>query len=257
MPAEARRQLLPRPAFIPPPGPEQQPPAPSPRAGKRKSVANACERCRKRKIKCNGQLPRCAPCLTASAECKYMSRGSALNRRHVALQESYGHLKSAIELLCTGTEMDAVNSLRMLRTGQSRENLLSLLYHHPDPKRWPSLLPELPWALINAILAYALASFSSADDGQTVLKSRDFAQEANRLLNLQPQAKTVAFFQATAIMSVHEHAFGDHNMKVLSEPLIDMQSVNMEHILPTDAQRRAKVREALLFIQSGLYELNV
>ncbi|KAG5981654.1 hypothetical protein E4U55_002715 [Claviceps digitariae] len=334
-PQDYTRQLLPRPAFMPP-----------------TQVSEQSREQRVAPLQCDGQQPSCAPCLTTKVDCQYISRGSALNKRFNALQESYGHLKSGMELLCSGTERDAINVLKLLRTGQAHENILSLLYHRPDPSRRASLLSEqpCPWttdylqraadeytpqrpsshtspiqslplsrwtalsdndfvlthlfklfwtwdttpsriihrgilieaicaprsseentsdqflshfcseALINAILAYAVDSFSLIDSGSAMLKGRDFAREATRLLNLQPQVKTIAFFQATAILSVYEHAFGNPHKRVISGPLIDPQTVQMllqEQIMPTDAQRRAKVQEALLFIQTGLYQLNV
>ena len=67
-----------------------------------------------------------------------------MNQRYSALQESYNHLKSAMELLCAGTEQDAVHVLQLLRTGQGHETLLSLLSHHPNPFRRPSLRLEQP-----------------------------------------------------------------------------------------------------------------
>ncbi|KAG5929466.1 hypothetical protein E4U53_002440 [Claviceps sorghi] len=290
--------------------------------------------------------------MAASAECKYIARGSALNQRYVALRESFNIMKEALELLCTGTEKDAVNVLRLMRSAQSHETLLSLLFYHPDPSRRTSFLSEqpCPWttnylqratdeytpqssssrtkpdnwlplsrwttvtdndailthlfklfwtwdttpsrlihrgllveaicahgsneeseadqlfshfcskALVNAILAYATDSFSSVDNGQALFKGKDFAREANQLLRSQPQVRTIASIQAAAILSVHEHAFGDPHKRMISESLIDVQSVQMllqEHVLPLDAQRRAKVQEALLFTHSGLYQLDV
>ncbi|KAG6038315.1 hypothetical protein E4U41_004337 [Claviceps citrina] len=388
---ESMRQLMPRPANVPPtpPGPERQRER---RVGRRQGVAIACERdvvmkaeqvsqgCRRRKIKvcvsgnnmvsnhgpslltfltgppmqCDGNQPFCGPCQRVDAECKYPIRGAALGNRHSALQQSYATLKNAIELLCTGTEEDAVGLLRQMRTAQSYENVTSLLYYYPGPWHRPPLLSEhsslwttdflrlpaekdmpqhslsqtekqkaLPlsrwtdlsdddvvlthlfklfwtwdttlsrfihrWmlieairmppsseespadefllqfcssALINAILAYTLDSFAVYENDKGQLKGREFAQEAKRLLNVQPRAETIASFQAATVLSVHDQVFGDSQDKarVISESVADIQSVSAflrEHPLPSDAWRRAKVQEALSFTQIGLYQLNV
>ncbi|KAG6002241.1 hypothetical protein E4U21_003301 [Claviceps maximensis] len=249
-------------------------------------------------------------------------------------------------------EVEAINFLKLLRSAQCHENLLSLLYYHPtrnhgsaflleQPCPWPTDFltratdeytpqkpvsfsnPEKPlplsrwtavsdddailthvfklfwtWdatpsrtvhrgmlieaiyarergdarltdqllshfcseALINAILAYAVDSFTSTEEGEAKFKGRDFAREAERLLNLQPRVNTIASLQTTAILSAFEHAFGDPHTRWITKSLIDVQSVRTivpENILPTDAQLLAKVQEALSFIQSGLYQLNV
>lgn len=63
-----------------------------------------------------------------------------MSQRHSALQESYSTLRNAIEVLCTGTEQDAVNVLRHMRAAQNREYVISLLYHNPAPSHRTSLL---------------------------------------------------------------------------------------------------------------------
>ncbi|KAG5930437.1 hypothetical protein E4U42_001360 [Claviceps africana] len=356
-PGNSRRPLLPRPSFMPNVDSEQ-PQEPRP---KRQGVANACEReyhapeSPSRRGVRTEVVPKDVESARSSADCKYIPRGTALNQRFVALRESFNVMKEAFELLCAGTEKDAVDVLRLIRSAQSHENLLTLIFYHPDPSRRASLLSDqpCPWttdylqretdkytpqssssitkaekwlplsrwtavsgndtilthlfklfwtwdttpsrlihrgllveaicahgnpegsnadqllshfcsgALINAILAYAADSFPPANKTQAAqgaLKGRDFAREAKHLLSSQPQIRTIASVQAAAILSVYEHAFGDLHERKISESLIDMEYVQMllqEHIPPPDDQRRAKVQEALLFIHSGFYQLNV
>ncbi|KAK2616765.1 hypothetical protein QQS21_000377 [Conoideocrella luteorostrata] len=112
------RRLLPKPSHVPSENTEEPP------ARKRQGVLLACDRCRKRKVKCDGQRPSCLCCLKADTECKYTTRGTALAQRYGGLQQSHSQLKLAMEVLCTGTEQDAVNALKRMREAQSHENII-------------------------------------------------------------------------------------------------------------------------------------
>ncbi|KAI6314195.1 hypothetical protein MCOR29_007455 [Pyricularia oryzae] len=69
--AQRLRALLPS----TPGGPYKRPPSPTgpggPRKQKRTAVPAACENCRKRKVKCNGDRPECASCKAAKVDCRY------------------------------------------------------------------------------------------------------------------------------------------------------------------------------------------
>ncbi|KAI9228080.1 MAG: hypothetical protein DHS80DRAFT_16133, partial [Piptocephalis tieghemiana] len=41
---------------------------------KRKRLAQACEPCRRKKVKCNGQHPTCSRCAALNLECNYVPR---------------------------------------------------------------------------------------------------------------------------------------------------------------------------------------
>ncbi|OAA39939.1 Zn(2)-C6 fungal-type DNA-binding domain protein [Metarhizium rileyi] len=136
----SRRQLLPKPTNIPVPQPD--PSDESQTAHKRQGVSLACERCRKRKVKCDGGRPSCNPCFAANAECKFMSRGSSLAQRHEGLQESYKELRQAVETLCLGSERDAMDILKHVRQAQSLDNIIPVMCNHPRVVQYRLLSPE-------------------------------------------------------------------------------------------------------------------
>ncbi|KAB8416398.1 hypothetical protein FH972_024917 [Carpinus fangiana] len=51
-------------------------------------VSTACERCRRRKIRCDGQMPACRPCQKVNASCVFEQRGSPRPIAHVAVGTS-------------------------------------------------------------------------------------------------------------------------------------------------------------------------
>ncbi|EGV64812.1 lactose regulatory protein, partial [Yamadazyma tenuis ATCC 10573] len=54
------------------------------------SIEQACDSCRKRKLKCSKEYPRCSKCLTHSWDCCYSPRmvRSPLTRNHLTKVEN-------------------------------------------------------------------------------------------------------------------------------------------------------------------------
>ncbi|KAG8411769.1 hypothetical protein J3459_016272 [Metarhizium acridum] len=133
------RQLIPKSSF--PPLQQIEKPEGN-QVHKRQGVTLACDRCRKRKAKCDGGRPSCRACLIASAECKYTTRGSSLAQRHVGLQESYNELRQAVEAICAVSERDAADIVRHVRRAQGLDNIIPSLCSHPSVEQYRLLSPE-------------------------------------------------------------------------------------------------------------------
>ncbi|PFH60997.1 hypothetical protein XA68_18415 [Ophiocordyceps unilateralis] len=62
---------------------------------KRQTVSLACERCRKRKAKCNGLMPSCYACTAANLECKYLAPEAGRLLRYRDMQSAYDDMRHA------------------------------------------------------------------------------------------------------------------------------------------------------------------
>ncbi|KAK7571424.1 hypothetical protein V3481_018638 [Fusarium oxysporum f. sp. vasinfectum] len=81
----------------------------------------ACERCRKKKISCNGTKPNCPPCMRANAECVYRQYR---NTRHQEQEELLGLLNSSEQR--HQAQSNVINLLRSLPMDQATEMLRQL-----------------------------------------------------------------------------------------------------------------------------------
>jgi hypothetical protein len=77
--------------------------AANPRSNKRKRTAHACETCRQRKSRCNGERPRCDICTEQSLDCYYrdaaVTSGAGADRQAIARLEA--RLKDVESILQT------------------------------------------------------------------------------------------------------------------------------------------------------------
>ncbi|KAM3415162.1 hypothetical protein BST61_g10285 [Cercospora zeina] len=81
---------------------------PAEAAKKRRAVVSmACERCRSRKSKCDGERPVCSPCANQSQECRYATEVSVPARRQQtqALREEVVRLRALLERAAAGSGM--------------------------------------------------------------------------------------------------------------------------------------------------------
>ncbi|KAF5598072.1 nitrate assimilation regulatory nirA [Fusarium pseudocircinatum] len=85
------RPILPRPSATPvptPPAPKRTSDLAIPRKTK---VISACQACKLKKIKCDGDRPECGPCISKGRDCEYPihgNRAEVIIRRQQALQEN-------------------------------------------------------------------------------------------------------------------------------------------------------------------------
>ncbi|KAF5010313.1 hypothetical protein FDECE_3518 [Fusarium decemcellulare] len=76
-------------------------PSTAARGGGKKRITNACHRCQRRKIRCDGEMPTCTPCSKQNARCDYTERrrrGPGKSKQHMQmLEERLKRLESSLE----------------------------------------------------------------------------------------------------------------------------------------------------------------
>ncbi|KAF4999111.1 hypothetical protein FGRMN_2674 [Fusarium graminum] len=90
---------------------------------KRTSVKTACQACRQRKAKCNGQKPSCSACIAGGRDCQYATHpleaeAEALKRKHVKLQARMVDHENLYASLRTREPHVTDEILRRIRAGQ-------------------------------------------------------------------------------------------------------------------------------------------
>ncbi|KAJ9145026.1 hypothetical protein NKR23_g5543 [Pleurostoma richardsiae] len=131
-PAEPRfRPIRPRPA-VPPAAP---PPTPS-KLEKRPRILSpaACDRCRRKKIRCDGRRPACSACLKATADCKFpvpegLTRREAEKRKFDEVAGANRDLESVVRLLRDGKESEAVSVLNRIRQADNLDDAVQSIAH--------------------------------------------------------------------------------------------------------------------------------
>ncbi|KAH8702800.1 hypothetical protein GQ44DRAFT_732683 [Phaeosphaeriaceae sp. PMI808] len=123
MPENLLPRLLPKPPVAPLTSQEQPPPR------KRKGHV-ACFSCRKRKMKCGGQRPKCDKCMDGNYLCEYEApsglTGRQVDKRKIsALEQSSSSLHSVIDLLRQGSEADAALVLDRIRQSQNIDDAVN------------------------------------------------------------------------------------------------------------------------------------
>ncbi|TKX25384.1 fungal Zn(2)-Cys(6) binuclear cluster domain-containing protein 4 [Elsinoe australis] len=95
----------------------------------RKHITVACNACRLRKYKCNGDRPVCTGCQDRGTECIYdadsdSTRASTLKRKYDALETETMHYRALAQLLREAPPPEAEAVLGKLRSGQSVTSIL-------------------------------------------------------------------------------------------------------------------------------------
>ncbi|KAK6084403.1 C6 transcription factor [Seiridium cupressi] len=124
------RPLLPR------PGPPALPLTPSGSAlpiPPIQKTLTACNECRHKKTKCDGERPACLRCRRAGATCVYANDSAvvqnAIKRKYRELQEASDTQLELINILRTREQYDAQAVLQRLRAGESVEALVRFIKH--------------------------------------------------------------------------------------------------------------------------------
>ncbi|KAK4496228.1 hypothetical protein PRZ48_012208 [Zasmidium cellare] len=103
------------------------------KGGKRRAVSSACIPCRKRKSKCDGQLPSCSTCVAVyRTECSYDAdsdhrRKGALKRDIQSLQQQNDALDVIVASLKSLPETEAITLLHSLRGDTNPDDLANSL----------------------------------------------------------------------------------------------------------------------------------
>ncbi|KAK8013452.1 hypothetical protein PG991_009045 [Apiospora marii] len=117
----------------PPASSRKRTPSPNPPPRKRANLAAvACDRCRRKKIKCTGQRPKCSGCVKMGWECQYAltaeERLEALDRKwehERRLQQSEKGSKTELfDLVRTLPEHEALAIYQRIRRGHHASNIL-------------------------------------------------------------------------------------------------------------------------------------
>lgn len=96
---------------------------------KRAAVKLACEACRKKRIKCDAQVPECGPCAKRGEACRYDSYNDetttlSLKRRVTFLQRENLRNRDLIGVLRSRTEPEAIETLLRLRVADDALQVL-------------------------------------------------------------------------------------------------------------------------------------
>ncbi|KAL8351361.1 hypothetical protein RB601_000602 [Gaeumannomyces tritici] len=97
---------------------------------KRTTVQAACQSCRKRKVKCDGLRPVCAPCTSLGAVCEYsvpegLSQRDAERQRMNQVSKSHRDLLTILDLLRRGPDAEAAEILRQVKTAATLEDAVA------------------------------------------------------------------------------------------------------------------------------------
>ncbi|OAQ76307.1 C6 transcription factor [Purpureocillium lilacinum] len=132
----------------PRPGQAMHPPSrPLPPRRARIGITVACEPCRKRKSRCNGQRPRCASCIHRGLHCQYVSatasetNSEALKRKVTEMQQRIEDHERLYAALRTMSEQDSRAVLDKLRLGADVSTVLRQI-KEGDLLLQLSLVPE-------------------------------------------------------------------------------------------------------------------
>ncbi|KAG7137653.1 Oleate activated transcription factor 3 like protein [Verticillium longisporum] len=103
--------------------------------GKRKRIGTqlACNDCRRRKARCDGQRPSCQACLKRSKTCVYTEK-PARGASDTTMAESY----EVLQLLKAAPEPEALDILRMLRANRDPSAVLAVLKDSTSSNLTPS-----------------------------------------------------------------------------------------------------------------------
>ncbi|KAK5651708.1 hypothetical protein OQA88_11774 [Cercophora sp. LCS_1] len=97
-------------------------------------VKAACDLCRKKKVKCSGERPKCVSCTRNGTACHYASapaetHGQALKRKFGELQEEKSIAEELCQMLCSLPEQEAIEVLLRLRVDG---DVAATLHHVKD-----------------------------------------------------------------------------------------------------------------------------
>lgn len=127
-------------------------------ANKRRCVSTACIACRRRKSKCDGNLPKCAACASVYlTECEYAPhtdhrRKGVYKKEADSLKTKSATLQILTHALLNYDEEDAVDLLRQMRASENLEELASAVetrgkgidQDYPDSPGNPQGTDEIP-----------------------------------------------------------------------------------------------------------------
>ncbi|KAK5312207.1 hypothetical protein LTR93_011422 [Exophiala xenobiotica] len=109
------------------------PEAPQPRISRRRKIAIACENCRTKKIRCNGERPVCQCCLRRGAACRYTASLVPWDRTRQHYVKELEKKLDAWERRAASAEHEKPSPPRNGIKQSSRDNGAQLFLSHSDP----------------------------------------------------------------------------------------------------------------------------
>lgn len=111
------------------------------------AVVVACQACRSRKIKCDGNRPACGPCCLKARTCEYrvdigLSRREHMEKKHQALQEGVESFSSLYRYLQSRPADEANGLFERIRNGFTLESALEFAKDHEELPEDQEELPE-------------------------------------------------------------------------------------------------------------------
>ncbi|KAI9830903.1 MAG: hypothetical protein M1826_004333 [Phylliscum demangeonii] len=141
-------------------GPTEAPTSPH---RKRQAVSTACEACRTRRSKCDGQHPLCATCALKGTDCFYQERSAerratVLRSQVDALEKNVGSMADLLLLLHSKPEPEAQEVLRRIRSTRDAASVLRSI----QEGGWPQQSAMSSAAAAAAAAAAAVAAKAEA-----------------------------------------------------------------------------------------------
>ncbi|PHH69522.1 hypothetical protein CDD82_7706 [Ophiocordyceps australis] len=110
--------------------PGRTPPPQPPQLFKRKAVSTACQVCRSRKVRCDGQRPSCAPCRQRNMPCEYPAPETTTPQLRDQLKlakEENAKLYDFLHVVATLPRCEVDALLGKIRTATDPDSLLRLV----------------------------------------------------------------------------------------------------------------------------------
>ncbi|KAF7587884.1 hypothetical protein BBP40_006620 [Aspergillus hancockii] len=103
---------------------------------KRRRIARACDMCRKKKIKCDGKMPKCSHCINYKTECVFTQvekkRNPPKGAKYIeGLENRLGRMESLLRLSGLLSEDDGKTDLGTLEKRLADRSLANGGFHHP------------------------------------------------------------------------------------------------------------------------------
>ncbi|PVH97901.1 hypothetical protein DM02DRAFT_630684 [Periconia macrospinosa] len=97
-----------------------------PEIRKRQRISGACNACRTRKSRCNGERPKCKVCIERNSACHYEPTAhQTIEKKYTALESRKTQYEQLFDLMKSVSEREAQEILSRFRSGISVETLLS------------------------------------------------------------------------------------------------------------------------------------
>ncbi|KAM0277777.1 hypothetical protein ACHAQH_005570 [Verticillium albo-atrum] len=173
--------------------------------GKRKRIGTqlACNDCRRRKARCDGQRPSCQACQKRSKTCVYAEK-PARGASDTAMAESY----EVLQLLKSASEAEALDILRMLRANRDPSAVLAVLKDTASSNPTPSE-PGTEISSINlARSSFETELMRSYPTAYPAMRPLPVSHPETPDMNLPPYIRRTRSMDQRTILGIHLSGYG-------------------------------------------------